>query len=99
METKILFLILAILGLYVLFTPNGQTFLKRYIGVEVSKKWGKIMNNNIIYIVWFLIFVLALSFTSTTKSIYWFLVVVILSIIFYNSNKYKIKITTPEIMQ
>lgn len=35
MEQKIMFLILALLGLYVVFTPNGQVFLKKYLGINV----------------------------------------------------------------
>jgi hypothetical protein len=36
MEQKILFLILALLGLYLILTPNGRTYLKKYIGINVQ---------------------------------------------------------------
>lgn len=38
MEQKILFLILALLGLYLVFTPNGRIALKKYIGIDVKEK-------------------------------------------------------------
>lgn len=38
MEQKIMFLILALLGLYLLFTKTGQTWLRKYVGIDITKK-------------------------------------------------------------
>lgn len=38
MEQKIMFLILALLGLYLLFSATGQKWLKKYVGIEISPK-------------------------------------------------------------
>jgi hypothetical protein len=38
MEMRIMFLILALLGMYVVFTETGRVWLKKYIGLEVSPK-------------------------------------------------------------
>lgn len=36
MEQKILFLILALLGLYVVTTENGRIYLKKYLGIKIT---------------------------------------------------------------
>jgi hypothetical protein len=36
MESKIIFLIIAILSLYVLFSQKGQMWLRRYVGIDVT---------------------------------------------------------------
>ena len=36
METRIMFLIVALLIMFVVFTENGQKWLKRYLGVDIS---------------------------------------------------------------
>jgi len=38
MEQKIMFLILALLGIYLLFTATGQKWLKKYVGIDISMK-------------------------------------------------------------
>ena len=38
MEQKIMFLILALLGLYLLFSATGQEWLRKYVGVDISPK-------------------------------------------------------------
>jgi hypothetical protein len=41
METKIIFLILALLAVFILFSSNGQTWLRRYVGIDVTDRVGK----------------------------------------------------------
>jgi hypothetical protein len=38
METKIIFLLLAILMVYFIFTPTGQAWAKKVVGVNISSK-------------------------------------------------------------
>jgi hypothetical protein len=38
MENRIMFLIIAVLGLYLVFTPTGQTYMKKYLGIVITPK-------------------------------------------------------------
>jgi hypothetical protein len=37
METRIMFLIIALLSIYVLFSDQGQVWLKKYVGIDVQE--------------------------------------------------------------
>jgi hypothetical protein len=38
LENKIMFLILALLIIYVVFTQKGQEYLKKYLGISITQK-------------------------------------------------------------
>jgi|LGOV01.1.fsa_nt_gb hypothetical protein len=38
MEQKIIFLIIALLGIYLLFSETGQLWLRKYVGVDIQQK-------------------------------------------------------------
>jgi hypothetical protein len=57
------------------------------------------MNREPIYIASFLLSVLLVSWIAGTKATYWYLLLVFLGVLLVNVGKYKINITTPEILQ
>lgn len=56
------------------------------------------MNNNLLYIGVFLLSVIIVNSLGNLESTYIYLLIVLLSVVFYNFNRYKISITTPEIL-
>jgi hypothetical protein len=56
--------------------------------------------NNILYISAFLFSVILMNMiTGSEKATYTYLILVLISVIFYNWNKYKITIDTPDILK
>jgi hypothetical protein len=43
MQQKIIFLLLVILGLYLVFNKKGQYILRRYAGIKVSPDSAEVM--------------------------------------------------------
>jgi hypothetical protein len=57
------------------------------------------MNREPIYIASFLLSILLVSWIAGTKATYWYLLLVVLGVLLVNVGRYKINITTPEILQ
>lgn len=55
-------------------------------------------DKKIIYIASFLVSVILMNNIAGNEATYKYLVLVLIGVVFYNFNKYNIKITTPEIM-
>lgn len=55
--------------------------------------------NNLLYIAGFLVSVLIIQSVAGTQATYFYLLIVLLSVIFTISNKYKISVDTPDILK
>lgn len=45
METRIMFLIIALLALYLMFSESGQKWLKKYVGLNITPVSGPTSTN------------------------------------------------------